>query len=225
MDDIYKNIEQYNRNKNRKILVLFDDMIADMLSNKKLRARKLNISLAFITQSYFVVPKNIRLNSTHYFVIKFPSKRGLQQIWFNHFSDIDLQDFMNLYRKSTAEPISCLFIDTIVATDNPLRFRNNLVEGIYKLIMTIDDKMRDEKFQDDINSEEAKISASSSRKIDKYEKLTGEEILGSNQRQIIDQARFAYSPLGTAFEKQKKTIEEQGKKQVKALEGFDLEKK
>ena len=105
MDDIYKNIEQYNPNKNRKILVLFDDMIADMLSNKKLRVRKLNISLVFITQSYFVVPKNIRLNSTHYFVIKVPSKRGLQQIWFNHFSDIDLQDFMNLYRKSTAEPI------------------------------------------------------------------------------------------------------------------------
>ena len=129
MDDIYKNIEQYNPNKNRKILVLFDDMIADMLSNKKLRVRKLNISLVFITQSYFVVPKNIRLNSTHYFVIKVPSKRGLQQIWFNHFSDIDLQDFMSLYRKSTAEPISFLVIDTTVATDNPLRFRNNLVEG------------------------------------------------------------------------------------------------
>ena len=130
MDDIYKNIEQYNPNKNRKILVLFDDMIADMLSNKKLRVRKLNICLVFITQSYFVVPKNITLNSTHYFVIKVPSKRGLQQIWFNHFSDIDLQDFMNLYRKSTAEPISFLVIDTTVATDNPLRFRNNLVEGI-----------------------------------------------------------------------------------------------
>ena len=129
MDDIYKNIEQYNPNKNRKILVLFDDMIADMLSNKKLRVRKLNISLVFITQSYFVVPKNIRLNSTHYFVIKVPSKRGLQQIWFNHFSHIDLQDFMNLYRKSTAEPISFSVIDTTVATDNPLRFRNNLVEG------------------------------------------------------------------------------------------------
>ena len=80
--------------------------------------------------------------------------------------------------------------------------------------MTIDDKIGDEKLQDDINSEEAKISALSSRKIDKYEKLTGEKILGSNRRQIIDQARCAYSPLGTAFEKETKTIEEQGKKQV-----------
>ena len=80
--------------------------------------------------------------------------------------------------------------------------------------MTIDDKIGDEKLQDDINSEEAKISALSSRKIDKYEKLTGEEILGSNQRQIIDQARFAYSALETAFEKETKTIEKKRKKQV-----------
>ena len=75
MDDIYKNTEEYNPNKKRKILIVFDDMIADMLSNKKLdpivnelfiRSRKLNISLVFITQSYIAVPKNIRLNSTHY---------------------------------------------------------------------------------------------------------------------------------------------------------------
>ena len=93
MDDVYKNIEEYNPNKKRKILIVFDDMIADMLSNKKLnpivtelfiRGRKLNISLAFITQSYFVVPKNIRLNSTHYFIMKIPNKRELQQIAFNH---------------------------------------------------------------------------------------------------------------------------------------------
>ena len=93
MDDVYKNIEEYDPNKKRKILIVFDDMIADMLSNKKLnpivtelfiRGRKLNISLAFITQSYFVVPKNIRLNSTHYFIMKIPNKRELQQIAFNH---------------------------------------------------------------------------------------------------------------------------------------------
>ena len=76
------------------------------------RGRKLNISLVFITQSYFAVPKNIRLNSTHYFVMKIPNKRELQQIAFNHSSDIDFQDFMNLYKKSTAEPYSFLVIDT-----------------------------------------------------------------------------------------------------------------
>ena len=87
MYDIYKNIEEYNPNKKRKIFIVFDDMISDMLtSNKKLnlvitelfiRGKKLNISLVFITQSHFAVPKNIRLNSTHYFVMKIPNKREL----------------------------------------------------------------------------------------------------------------------------------------------------
>ena len=108
--------------KKLRILVVFDDMIADMLSNKKLnpivtelfiRGRKINISLVFITQSYFAVPKNIRLNSTHYFVI--PNKRELQQIAFNHSRDIDLQYFMNLYKKCTAKPFSFLVIDATLA--------------------------------------------------------------------------------------------------------------
>ena len=83
--------------------------------------------------------------------------------------------------------------------------------------MTINDQIRDEKLQYDINREAAKISALSSDKIHKYEYLTGEDILPSNQQQIIEQARFTYSPLGKAFEKQIKTIEDQGQKQVKAL--------
>ena len=100
MDDIYRNIEEYNSNKKRKILIVFDGMIADMLSNKKhnrivtellIRGRKLNISLVFMTQSYSTVSKNIRLNSTHYFIIKIPNKQELQQIAFNHSSDIDFQ--------------------------------------------------------------------------------------------------------------------------------------
>ena len=84
VDDIYKNIEEYNSNKKRKILIVFDDMIADMLSNKKLNPivteifilhRRLNISLVSITQSYFALRKSIRLNSTHYFVMKIPNKK------------------------------------------------------------------------------------------------------------------------------------------------------
>ena len=87
IDDIYKNIEEYNQKKKRNILIVFHDRIADMLSNKKLkpivtelfiRVRKLNISLVFITQPYSAVPKNIRLNSTHYFVMKIPNKSELQ---------------------------------------------------------------------------------------------------------------------------------------------------
>ena len=124
MNDIYKNIEEYNPNKKRKILMAFDDMIADILSNKKLnpivtelfiRGRKLNISLVFITQSYFAVSKHIRLNSTNYFIMKIPSKQELQQILFNHSSDSDFKDFINLQKKCTAKPYSFLIIDATLA--------------------------------------------------------------------------------------------------------------
>ena len=139
MGDIYKNIEEYTPSKKQKVLIVFYDMIADMLSNKKLnpivtewfiRGRKLNIFPVFITQSYFAVLKNIRLNSTHYFVMKIPHKRELQQIAFNHSSDTDFRNFMNLYKKCTAKPYSFLVIDTTLAPDSPLRFRKNLVERI-----------------------------------------------------------------------------------------------
>ena len=88
--------------------------------------------------------------------------------------------------------------------------------------MTIEDQIKDEKLQYDINREAAKISALSSGKLDKYEYLTGEEILPSNQQQIIQQAKFNYSPLGKAIEKQIKTIKDQGEKQVVALESSDV---
>ena len=83
--------------------------------------------------------------------------------------------------------------------------------------MTTEDQIRDENLQYDINREAAKISGLSSGKIDKYEYLTGEEILPSNQQKIIEGAKFTYSPLGKAFEKQTKTIEDQGKNQIDAL--------
>ena len=98
MQDVYKNIEDYNIGKKRKVLIVFDDMIADMINNNKLdsivtelfiRGRKLNISIAFITQSYFKVPKDVRLNSTHFFIMKIPNKRELQQIALNHSLHID----------------------------------------------------------------------------------------------------------------------------------------
>ena len=110
MEDVYKNIENYNPGKKRKILIVFDDMIADMINNKKLnpvvtelfiRGRKLNISIVFITQSYFRVLKDVRLNSTHFFIMKIPNKRELQQIALHHSSDIDFKDFIKIYKKWT----------------------------------------------------------------------------------------------------------------------------
>ena len=136
MQDVYKNIEDYNAIKNRKILIVFDDMIADMISNNKLnpvvtelfiRGRKLNISMAFITQSYFKVPKDVRLNSTHLFIKKIPNKRDLQQIALNHSTEIDFKDFMSIYKKCTTEPYSLLVNDTTLPSDDPLRFRKNLL--------------------------------------------------------------------------------------------------
>ena len=141
-DDVgnfYKNIEEYSPNKKRKISNFFYDMIANMLNDKKvnpivtelfIKDRKLKISLVFITQSYFVSPKNIRLNSLHYFIMKIPNKGELQQISFNHSSDIDFRDFMNFYKKCTAKPYSFLVIDATLALDNPLHFRKNLLERI-----------------------------------------------------------------------------------------------
>ena len=114
-------------------------MIADMLSHKKLnpivtelfiRRRKLKISLIFNTRSYFAVPNTIRLNSTHYFLMEIPNKRELQQISFNHSSDTDFQDFMDLYKKCTAKPCSFLVINATLTSDKSSRFRKNLLERI-----------------------------------------------------------------------------------------------
>ena len=95
-----------------------------------IRGKKLNISLVFITQSYFSVPKIIRLDSTHYFIMKIPNKEELQQIAFNHSSGIHFQNFLNLYKMCTAKPYSFLVIDATLASDNLLRFRKNLVDRI-----------------------------------------------------------------------------------------------
>ena len=130
MQDVYKNIEDYNPGK--KLI----DMIADMINNNKfdsivtelfIRGRKLNISVVFITQSYFKVPKDVRLNSTHFVIMKIPNKRELQQIALNHSSDIDFKDFMKIFRKYTAEPYSFLVNDTTLPSNDPLRFRRNLL--------------------------------------------------------------------------------------------------
>ena len=132
--DVYKNIDNYNPNKENKILIVFDDIIADMINNKKLNSIatelfircRINISLVFITQSYFKFPKDVRNNSTHFFIMKIPNKRELQQIAINHSSDINTKDFINIYKKYTDKPHSFLVIDTTLPSNNPLRFRKNL---------------------------------------------------------------------------------------------------
>ena len=108
MDDVSENIDDYNLNRKRKVLIVFDHMIADIMTNKKfqliikelfIRCRKINISLIFITQSYFSVPKDVRLNSTHYLIMKINNKRELQNIAINHSADIDYIDVIKIYRE------------------------------------------------------------------------------------------------------------------------------
>ena len=107
MDDVYENINDYNPIRKRKKLIVFDDMIADIMTNKKfqaiikelfIRCRKLNISLVFITQSYLSVPEDVRLNTIHYLIMKINNKRELQNIARNHSTDIDYKDFVQMYR-------------------------------------------------------------------------------------------------------------------------------
>ena len=108
-----------------------------MINNKKLnpvvtelfiRGRKLNISVVCITQSYFKVPKDVRLNSIHFFIMNIPNKREIQQIPLNHSSDINFKDFIKIYKKFPAERHSFLVNDTNLPSDNHLRFRKNLLK-------------------------------------------------------------------------------------------------
>ena len=104
MQDVYKNIDEYTVDKERKILLFFDDMIDVMINDEKLnsivenqkRGRKLNISLVFIMQSYFKIPKGVRPNYTHFFITKISNKKDLQQIALNHLSDINSKDFVEI---------------------------------------------------------------------------------------------------------------------------------
>ena len=121
MQDIYKNIEECNLCKKRKVLIVFVEMIADTINNTKLnpvvtelfiKGRKWNISIVFITQSYFKVPKEVRLNTTHLFIMKIPNNRERQQIAKNHSSDVDFKDFVNIYKTCTAKLYSILVNDT-----------------------------------------------------------------------------------------------------------------
>ena len=113
MHDVLSNIDDYNPKRKRRTLIVFDDMIADIMTNKKvqaiikelfMRCRKLNISFIFITQSYFSLPKEARLNSIHYLIMKINNRKDLQQIAIDHSADIDYKDFLKIYRNCTNEP-------------------------------------------------------------------------------------------------------------------------
>ena len=139
MDNVYENIDHYNPSRKRKILMAFDNMIADIMTNKNFQAiikelflicRKLNISLAFITQSYFSAPKDVRLNSIHCLVMKINSQKELQNIAINHSADINCKDFMKIYRECTKEPFIFLTIDATLPANDRIRFRKKMFDSL-----------------------------------------------------------------------------------------------
>ena len=137
MDDVYENIDDYNPIRKRKKLIVFDDMIADIMTSTRfqaiikelfIRRRKLNISLVFITQSYFSVPKDVRLNSAYYLNMKINNRKELQNIAIDHSPDIDYKDLIKIYQECTRKPSSFLTIDTTLPASDPLRFRKKLFD-------------------------------------------------------------------------------------------------
>ena len=119
MDDVFENINNYNKNRYKKVLI-YDDMIADIMRSEKfkaivkelfIRCRKLNISIVFITQSYFRTPKDVRLNSTH-ILMKIGSKKELKSIAEEKLGYLDYKDFLKIYNYFTKEPYSFMMIDT-----------------------------------------------------------------------------------------------------------------
>ena len=190
MDDVYENINDYNSSRKRKILIVFDDMITDIvMTNKKfqsmikelfIRCRKLNVLLVFITQSYFSIPKDVRLSLTHYLIMKTNNKRELQNIAIIHSADIDIQSFIKIYRECTKEPCNFLAIDTKLPTSDPLR-----LEKIYLILMKmtitdqieiLDKNIMQNEAQYNLDRKAAKISALSFNNLDKYEYLTGKDL-------------------------------------------------
>ena len=213
MDDVYENIDDYNPNRERKTFIVFDDMIADIMSNKNsqaiikelfVRCRKLNLSLVFITQSYFSVPKNVRLNSIHYLIMKINNRKELQKSAITHTADIDYKDFVKIYRDCTKKPFSFLTNDTTLSASDPLKFRKKNYFLFVKMTVTdqlkiIDNKIKANQAQYGLDRLAAKISAFSSGDLRKYEYLTGEDL--GYKPSVVEQAKFDYSPLSKVFNK------------------------
>ena len=140
------------------------------------RCRKLNISLVFMTQSYFSVPEDVRLNSVHYLIMKINNKRQLQNIAKSHSEDIDYKDFMKISNDCTKQPYYFLTIDTTLPASYPLRFRKKLFlsykNAVTGQIKTLDRKTEQNETRYDLDRKAAKIYTLSSGNLDKYEYLT-----------------------------------------------------
>ena len=137
MNDVLEDINNYNKNRDKKLLIIFDDMIADIMRSEKIKAivkelfircRKLNISIVFITQSYFRTPKDARLNSTHYILMKIGNKKELKSIAEENSGHLDFKEFLKIYNYCTKEPYSFMLVDTRLTSR--VTFKKNFDEPI-----------------------------------------------------------------------------------------------
>ena len=191
-----------------KFIIVFNDMIADIMTNKKfqaiikelfIRCRKLNLSLVFITQTYFSIQKEVRLNSTHYLIKKIHNKRELQNIATNNSADIGYKDFIKIYRKCTSEPLFFIIDTTFICE----QFKNQkkifyiyCKNDITDEFKVLNDKIKANEAQYNLDREVAKLSALSSIELDKYEYLTGEDL--GYKPGVAEKVNIEYSPLGEA---------------------------
>ena len=152
---------------------MFDDTVEELF----IRYKKLNVSFwGIIAQSCFLFPIEVRLNSTHYLIMKFHNKRELQSIVINHSADIDYKDLMKIYREYTCKSYSFLTIETTSPADNSRRFKKNILESLWKLIKIIDGKIKATQAQYNLDIEAAELSPFSSGELEKYQCLTGDDL-------------------------------------------------
>ena len=207
MNDVLDDINNYNKNRDKIVLIIFDDMIADIMRSEKfkaivkelfIRCRKLNISIVFITQSYFRTPKDARLNSTHYILMKIGNKKELKSIAEENSGHLDFKDFLKIYNYCTKEPYLFMMVDTRPTTR--ATFEKNFDEPI--MTHKEQNKILDDKIESNVNQYKvdrlnAEISAFSSGDLNKYEFLTRKDL--KYKPNALDKARFEFSPSGKTF--------------------------
>ena len=129
MDDVYENIDDHNPGRNMTVNIMTNKKFQAIIKELFIRCRKLNISLVFITQSYFSVTKDVRLNSSHYLIMKINNRKELQNTEIDHSTDIDYKDFVKNYRKCTKDPYNFFTIDTTLPVSDSLWFRKNVFDS------------------------------------------------------------------------------------------------
>ena len=224
MNDVYDNISIYNKKRDNKVLIVFDDMIADIEYNKKFkkmikelfyRSRKMNVSIVFITQSYFGAFKDARLNSTHYILMKIDNKKELKSIAEEKSGNLDYKDFLKMYNYCTQEPYSFMTIDARPTATMVLEkiLKNFLIKMTRKdQIKILNNKIKSNNAQFKLDRLNAEICAFSEGNLDKYEFLTRKDL--KYKPNALDKAKFEFSPLGKVFnqglDKKAEDYEEEG---------------